>query len=210
MKSYFHRQYGGTMLGLVIGLVAGLAIAVVVALLITKSTPFNSKNDKAEKQATSGSVQSADPNLPLYRNRDAAKDASKEFVKDADIAKVTENAAASAPAKSENKPEGQHANEKSVKEDTPASSHATASKKPDGKESYYLQAGAFKSSTDAENMRARLALLGFEAGISEMISQNGTLYRVRIGPFAQAESMNRLRGKLKDNGVSADVIHVPK
>jgi cell division protein FtsN len=32
---------------------------------------------------------------------------------------------------------------------------------------YYLQAGAFRDMSDAENTRAKLALLGFEAAISD-------------------------------------------
>ena len=75
---------------------------------------------------------------------------------------------------------------------------------------YYLQAGAFRSETDAENTRARLALQGVEAHIMQHPSDSGTLYRVRVGPFSQLEEMNQVRSKLSNNGVDVAVIHVVK
>ncbi len=181
MSSHFHRQQGGTLLGLIIGLVAGLAIALLVALIITKSpAPFNNKPTKSEKPSTSSAQQSADPNLPLYGNKEAVKQAAREYTEAEPLKPGEQSSAASAASKNEEK------------------------------WSYYLQAGAFRNTIDAENMRARLALLGYEAGISEMLSQSGTLYRVRMGPFAQVETMNRLRSKLKESGVDAGVIRNPK
>lgn len=53
--------------------------------------------------------------------------------------------------------------------------------KAEDKAVYWLQAGAFKNRTDAENMRGNLALLGFESSISEATSNNGKVYRVRLG-----------------------------
>ncbi|UUZ50729.1 SPOR domain-containing protein [Massilia sp. B-10] len=59
---------------------------------------------------------------------------------------------------------------------------------------------------DAENTRAKLALLGFEAAISEKPGDNGSLYRVRIGPFAQADAMNKARSKLLDSGIDVAIV----
>ena len=75
---------------------------------------------------------------------------------------------------------------------------------------YYLQAGAFRDQNDAESIRAKLALLGFEAHITERTSENGALYRVRIGPLNQLETMNRTRSKLAENGIDAAVIRSAK
>jgi cell division protein FtsN len=189
MGNYFKKQKGGTLLGLIIGLVAGLAIALVVAMMITKSSgPFSNKHDKQDKPSISTAAQSADPNQPLYRNREAVKEAAKDFAKDNTGDKTDGSSAASTAA------------DKTAKQDP-----KEVVGKSEEKGSYYLQAGAFRSSTDADNMRAKLALLGYEAGVSELISQTGTLYRVRIGPFTQTETMNRMRGKLKENGVDTDV-----
>jgi len=95
----------------------------------------------------------------------------------------------------------------------PAKAGADKSQKADNtdeKFTYFLQAGAFREQADAENTRARLALMGFSANIAERQSENGTLYRVRIGPFSQLETMNRMRGKLTDNGVDVAVVRVAK
>jgi cell division protein FtsN len=196
------RQSGGTLIGVVIGLVIGLGIAVAVALLITKtSTPFTNKNGKADKTELPV-TQMQDPNKPLYGNKDAAKEAAKEFVKTTDSGKAAETA--------EVKPE--------VKPDvkTPALvPEKSAAEKPvadsgDDKYIYFLQTGAFREIADAESARAKLALIGFEARVSEKPSDTGNLYRVRIGPFNQLETMNQMRRKLSENSVDVAVVRTTK
>jgi len=92
------------------------------------------------------------------------------------------------------------------------SSTSTTAPKTDGDDKwiYYLQVGAFRDQADAENARAKLALLGMEARVSEKQSDNGSLYRVRLGPFAQLDVMNRVRTKLAENSVDAALVRVPK
>ena len=80
----------------------------------------------------------------------------------------------------------------------------------DEKFTYYLQAGAFREIADAENTKAKLALLGVAATVAERRSELGSLFRVRIGPFTEVEAMNRARSRLSDNGVDAAVVRVPK
>lgn len=200
------RQHGGTLTGIIIGLVIGLGIAVAVALLITKSsTPFTNKNGKVDK-ADVAVTQMQDPNLPLYGSKDAAKDAAKELakaqegVKSGDAVnknledKTDTKAAAILPEKNEMKPA-----------DTAGKGEAV-----DDKYVYFLQAGAFREKADAESARAKLALIGFEANISEKPSDTGNLYRVRIGPFNQIETMNRIRTKLSENSVDVAVVRTAK
>jgi cell division protein FtsN len=71
---------------------------------------------------------------------------------------------------------------------------------------YYLQAGAFRDLSDAEATRAKLALLGFEAAISDRTSDSGVLHRVRLGPYNQVEAMNKARAKLLDSGVDVAIV----
>jgi cell division protein FtsN len=80
----------------------------------------------------------------------------------------------------------------------------------DDKVIYFLQAGAFREMSDAEATRAKLALLGFEATISDRISDAGTLHRVRIGPYSQVETMTRARAKLVDSGVDVAIVRNQK
>lgn len=75
---------------------------------------------------------------------------------------------------------------------------------------YYLQAGAFHDMADAESTRGKLALLGFEAAISDRSTDAGVLHRVRIGPFNQLEAMNRARTKLSENGIDVAVVRNQK
>jgi cell division protein FtsN len=75
------------------------------------------------------------------------------------------------------------------------------------KETFYLQAGAFQSPAEADNMKARLAMLGIEAAIqSNAATDRGTLHRVRIGPFVRVEEVNRTRDTLKQNGIETTLI----
>ncbi|WP_312554208.1 SPOR domain-containing protein, partial [Massilia sp.] len=80
----------------------------------------------------------------------------------------------------------------------------------DDKYVYYLQAGAFREMSDAENTRAKLALLGFEAAISDRTSDSGVLHRVRLGPFNQVEAVNKARAKLLDSGIDVAIVRNQK
>lgn len=70
------------------------------------------------------------------------------------------------------------------------------------KETFYLQAGAFPNAPDADNLKARLALLGIEARVQPTtLPDKGVWHRVRIGPFTNVEELNRARDTLKQNGI---------
>lgn len=193
-----HRQAGGTFLGLILGLIVGLGIAVLVALMITKSPmPFVNKVIKQERTELS-SGQAADPNKPLY-GKDSAKDFASEQ-RSAPELKPAETLPLPAPA------ELNTANKALAVAQDPSVKSDNAS---DNKWNYFLQTGAFREQAEAENARAKLALLGVEAKVSERVADNGILYRVRIGPITQVEAVNRMRGKLSDNGIDAAIVRVP-
>jgi cell division protein FtsN len=72
---------------------------------------------------------------------------------------------------------------------------------------FYLQAGAFHGAADADNMKARLALLGIEAAIqTSTAADRSPLHRVRVGPFSRVEELNRTRDTLKQNGIETTLI----
>jgi cell division septation protein DedD len=73
---------------------------------------------------------------------------------------------------------------------------------------YFLQVAAFKSSAEADQMRARLAILGYEATISEIRRDGTVFYRVRLGPFVSFDELNRSKTSLSDNGLEATVVRV--
>ena len=78
---------------------------------------------------------------------------------------------------------------------------------PAGGETVYLQAGAFQSQTDAENLKAKIAFSGFEAYVRPVnLPDKGTLYRVRLGPYKSTDEVNRIKATLSQNGIGAAVV----
>lgn len=202
------QQQGSTLTGFILGLVIGLGIAVAVAFVINKTPiPFTNKGANA-KADSPGQLQ--DPNKSLYSNKEAAKEAAKEIAnKPAETsAKPDAKTETKADAKAETKPE----KSSEAKAEKPAEKPADTAKteNPDDKYIYFLQVGAFKDQGAADNAKAKLALLGFEAKITERSNDNGTMYHVRLGPFTQVDTMNRMRGKLSENGVDVAIIRSTK
>jgi cell division protein FtsN len=228
------RQRGNTLTGFIIGLIIGLGIAVAVALTITKgATPFTDKSGKLGRPADPAPGDAADPNKPLYGNREAARAANRALA-------AKEEKAAQAPVVRPAPPKPAPAADPdplgkviaSLKEPAdrqglsttpppartvPAAAAATAAPAAvaapasgEDRFTYYLQAGAFRDMSDAESTRAKLALLGFEAAISDRNSDSGVLHRVRVGPYAQVEAMNKARAKLLDSGVDVAIVRNQK
>lgn len=205
--NYRHKQAGGTFLGIIIGLIIGLGIAVGVAVTINKTPiPFVDRGFKPNKDPEAG--QMPDLNKSLYGNRDAAKQAAREFQKDEPVVGAEPTAAAQAPAPATAVQAKAPAADKAKPADEAAAAKEAAASEETW--SYYLQAGAFREQGDAENAKAKLALLGVESNISERSADTGTLYRVRVGPFSQVDAMNRIRSKLSENGVDVAVVRIQK
>jgi cell division protein FtsN len=66
-----------------------------------------------------------------------------------------------------------------------------------------LQAGSFRSQPDAEQMKAKLALLGQRASVVAVTVNGATWHRVRVGPFASARELDEARRTLADSGINA-------
>ncbi len=199
-------QKGGTLVGLAIGLLVGLAIAVVVTLYMSRSpVPFVDKikrpGDRPEA-ATPADV--PDPNRSMQKNRPATTEPPVAVTPPAAPGTDAPSTAPAAPGTAASTTPGAPA-----APTAPAASTAppaAATETPADKTTYLLQAGAFKGQEDAEAMKARLALVGFEARIV-MAEVNGvTFYRVRVGPYGQLDDMNRARTRLAENGVEASVV----
>jgi cell division protein FtsN len=72
---------------------------------------------------------------------------------------------------------------------------------------YYLQAGAFQNADDADNLKARLALLGLEAEIQTSdVADKGVFHRVRVGPFRAMDEVDSTRSLLAQNNIPATLI----
>ena len=165
--------------GIVIGVLIGLAIALVVALYI------NAAPSPFRQQAGASGAGKTPPN-PIGQKLDSKADAKPEAQKNRftyyDILPGTE----------------QPVTEQEIK-------HAPQN----SKDQYYLQAGSFPNETDANNLKAKLALMGIEATIQTVsVPDKGVFHRVRVGPFSDAEDMNTARTTLAQNGVQPSLVKV--
>ncbi len=76
---------------------------------------------------------------------------------------------------------------------------------------FILQAASFKRESDAEQLRARLALSGLTSNIQKVTIQNrGDFYRVRLGPFSVYEEMQNADRILKEEGIKPLRLKVSK
>lgn len=189
------KSGGNTLLGMFIGLVIGVLIASGVVWYFNKAPlPFQDKSNRAEKPIDV-KPNGKDPEpLPGKPGDKPAEKPRFEFYKilpggqEATPAPAAPNApaAANAPAPA------------------PAAPAAAAPA-----ESFYLQAGAFQKAADADNLKAKLSLMGVDVGVQEIsVPDKGTMYRVRVGPYATPEDMNRVRNQLAQNGIQATVVKV--
>jgi cell division protein FtsN len=187
MKRSSKFQRGGTLLGFILGLVLGLGIAVAVALYITNApVPFVTKvrpASEAVNPATAG-----DPNKPLFGAQPAAKGAP--------------------PAPAAEAPKTNPATDPKAAPPPPEKGPAAAAAAADDGSRFLLQAGAFRSPDDADAMRARLALLGFDSKIFPREQDGTTLYRVRLGPYGNLEDVNRIRKTMVENGIDVQLIRL--
>lgn len=73
---------------------------------------------------------------------------------------------------------------------------------------YLLQAGAFQASGQAEELKARIAMLGLGARVESAQINGKTVYRVRMGPYGTASDLADAKRKLADGGLQAMAIKV--
>ena len=77
------------------------------------------------------------------------------------------------------------------------------------KEKIFLQAGSFRKNDEAENMKARLALLGVFASVQAIdLAEKGTWYRVRIGPFSSKTDSDQTSASLRENGIETQFVKI--
>ncbi len=223
-KSSTQTKSGGLFSGIVIGLVIGLAAAVAVALYINQAPmPFMDKAGYSSEQILLPDVRHApDPNAGLYGNLPAL-DGSLFSGKETQIAEQLEELrslpspitgtrppalptpvtpAPSAPDSLGNLI-AQLPNPHNTTRSAPTASAPARAAAP---ATYYLQAGAFRSVTDAEAMRARILLLGLDVAVQPAPYENGTINRVRVGPFAGLDQMNQARSVLGREKIETSVV----
>jgi len=173
--------------GILIGLLVGLCIALGIALYINKgANPFLQKQKAAERptepQKESPVTETSKSTQPAGEKHTKSGEAKPRF----DFYKIlpgTEEAVT----------------DKEFKRASPAVA----------KEVYFLQVAAFQNPSDADNLKARLALAGIETQIQTATLPDGQVWhRVRVGPFSSKDELVKSRAALKENKLEANLIKV--
>lgn len=195
------HQRGGTLLGLIIGLVLGLGIALGVAVYVTKvPIPFMNKSQSrsAEQDAAEAKKNKDwDPNAPLY-----GKNPAKPAVVETPDAPATPTP----PVPAVVDPKAAKAEVKADPKADPLGDLAKA-KDPFN---YFIQTGAFRTEDDAQAQRAKLALGGMDAKITEREQSGRMVYRVRVGPFEKREDADKVKDKLEAGGYETVIVRIQK
>jgi cell division protein FtsN len=188
------REFGGTILGLVIGLAIGLSLALAVAYYISKKPPQERPGVKA-------------PNLPMSIKPAAPAEAvvneEEKPATQIDLNKPLQGKSPAVPSSAD--PIADIATGK-------AAADAAASSKADAKTEvvFFVQTGAFASQSEADAQKASLAMQGMQSQISEGLVDGKSVWRVRIGPFANVDDSGIVRSKLTGMGIKPAVIKVNK
>lgn len=219
-----NMQRGGFAIGLVVGLLSGLVLALGVALYIAKvPIPFVNKvpgrtaeQDSAEAERN----RSWDPNGPLA-GRGTVRGASAPagvavpapgtapmFPPPADAA----TAGATAPAAAGQTPPAGARDPAAILSGAPPAPAAPQRSTAAGGEPFvfFVQAGAYTRSEDAEQQRAKLALMGQMANLSEREQAGRVVYRVRVGPFRTRDEADSLMVKLQAAAIEAQIVRVER
>jgi cell division protein FtsN len=75
---------------------------------------------------------------------------------------------------------------------------------------YYVQVGAYSRPEDAEQQRAKLALAGFRATVSEREQNGRTVHRVRLGPFDRKDDADAQQERAKAIDPDASLVRLER
>ncbi len=195
-------QRGGFTTGLVVGLLIGLALALAVALYVTKApVPFvlnkvpqrTAEQDAAEAERN----RNWNPNAGLSSGKNMAPAASKPA-----------DTAASKPAPKVVKPA--EVDPAALLEDKPAADPSASTESANDPFTYFVQAGAYSQPEEADQQRARLAILGMESKVTEREQAGRVTYRVRVGPFEHRDDAESMKERLLAAGVESSLVRIQK
>jgi cell division protein FtsN len=173
-------ENGGTLVGMFVGLVLGVVLAALVVWYMNNMpTPFVDKG----RHAAGASANQAPISLP-GKPGDPVPDGERfQFYK-------------ILPGKSEAVP----ANTPAAAAQTPDAAPTPPAAAPE--KSHYLQAGSFSNPQEADNLKAMLAMNGYEANVQQVMVQHQTFYRLRLGPYTNKNELDRMRAELAKSGVN--------
>ena len=184
------RAGGGFLLGMFTGVAIGLVVSLMIAFYLNRTQmPFMvGKGKPPEKEGAAPAKPPAIAGLPQGSSTPPATAEKPKF----DFYKIL-------PGQEE------QVSERELRERM----RTARSQQDPGKDVYFIQAGSFQNPADADNQKARLAILGFESSVEPAnLPDKGTWYRVRMGPYAKLEDINKVRQVLAQSGIDANLIKV--
>ena len=206
-----HGVLGGTLLGVFIGIIVGLGMAATVAYWLMKNNPAlpmpSLSRDAQEPARGVAKIARADdkPRFDFYKILPGVEEPKVQ------------------PPRPERGDRAVVEQAKDRTSDHGAERTATAGDRPQGtakvaaveatakvakpSDRFWLQAGSFSTEPDAENLRARLALAGWEATVQEgALPDKSVRFRVRLGPYDNADELGRMKSELAKRGFDVAVI----
>lgn len=167
--------------GILTGLVIGLVIAVGVFYLVSKNPPRFDNFVAQQPQASKPPVQAGKPEELKPIGEEPAKQQRYDFYR---ILPGNGDSASAPPAK--------------------AAQPAPVAPAPQASAPVFLQAGSFQQAEEADNLKARLAMLGLDVEIQTVtLGEVGVRHRVRIGPLRSPAEIQQARALLAQNGIEA-------
>ncbi len=202
------------MAGVLVGLIVGVGIAVGMTMYLNRaSTPFsNLEKMQGKEEASLPAAELLEPGPKL-----ATTAAPVPVPATAPVPPVVPASAPAAAVQAKPAPadaDGQRfdfykilpGQQEAIQQDGKPAEAA----QPPALPRLFLQAGAFQSESDADNMKAKLALMGVEAKIQSLnLPEKGLVHRVRIGPFERQEDVDALKARLRQEGVDASLVKLP-
>ena len=231
MKPSLKNQRGGFALGFVAGLLVGLAVALGVALYVTKTpVPLMNKSQQRSPEQDAAEAErnkTWDPNAALAGKQPVRPVAPVPAAPASDTAVVPRVAAPVLPTPADTgKVTPQSATASVAHVETPRSTRdaaailngqasagdTDATKVAGGADPfvYFVQVGAYSKEEDAEQQRARLALAGLRATVSERDQNGRTVHRVRLGPFDKKDEADAQTERAKAIDPDASLVRVER
>ena len=196
-----HGALGGTLVGVFIGIVVGLGMAATVAYWLMKNNPalpLPSLTRDAQEPARGAKAAKGDekPRFDFYKILPGVEEPKVQ----APRAERGDRAVV----------EQAKAGDRAVPDRPAPAKVATIDAAPKAAapgNRFWLQAGSFSTQPDAENLRAQLAMAGWEATVQEgAMPDKSVRYRVRLGPYDNADEVGRMKSELARRGFDAAVI----
>src|SRR5665213_3253451 len=212
------RAAGGTLLGIFIGLVMGLALAAGAAFYLTGGrSVYQAQVQAAQKdarepardasKAATGDKAADKPRFDFYKILPGGEEPKIQ----ADAAAPVRPDRAMVDRAAEKSAEHRDARASDVTGVPPKGAEKVASVDPlkgaHAGDRFWLQAGSFTDEADAENLKAQLALGGWQAAVQQgLLADKSVRFRVRLGPYDNSEELSRVKNQLAQRGYESSAI----